>query len=112
MPLESAERRSGGAIGRKLGLVKDRIAEAQSIDPRLKVTETNTKLQGHLLRGLPRVLPKEFVGAVMNIVDTVFVRFVVGVQIAGEQVGIFVTVAKTVTGGNNQLTIRVVVGRL
>ena len=77
MPLESAERRSRRATGRKLGLIEDRIAEAQSINPRLEVGETNTKLQGQLLGRFPGVLPEELVRTVMNIVDAVLVCFLI-----------------------------------
>ncbi len=77
MPLEAAERRSRRATGSELRLVKDRIAEAQSINPRLEVGETNTKLQGQLLGGLPGVLPEELVGTVMNIVEAILVCLIV-----------------------------------
>ena len=83
MPLEAAERRSRSAIGRIRRLVKDRIAEAQSVNPWLEVGETNTKLQGQFPRGLPGVLPEELVRTVMDIIEAILVCLIIAIEIAG-----------------------------
>ena len=92
--------------------IKDGISEAQGIFPRLEVGETNTHFNGQPPGRLPRVLDEKLVGAIVNIVDSVEVRFLILGKITSQQVGILIAVAVSIAGFDLYVSVGVVVRRL
>src|SRR5207244_11617587 len=78
VPIESAEggcpRTACPGIFRR---IKDRIAEAQTVDPRLEVTNAHTVVDGQPLSGLPIVLCEALPGVIRDVVNSIEARLCV-----------------------------------
>ena len=111
MPFEPAIF-DGCAICIIIRLIENRIPEAQAVGPRLEVREAEPHFQSQAPRSLPGVLHEALVGVVGDIVDAVKISLRVVVQIAVEQVGIFVTEGVGVISPHLQIAVAVVIGRL
>src|ERR1700730_12930629 len=82
------QRRATGAV---LRIVKNRIAVAQAIDPRLDVGRAHSQLQCQSARNLPGILDKKLILLVSDVVNPVEGSLLVRVQRTGGQIGISVT---------------------
>src|SRR6516225_9500370 len=71
-----------------------------------------TQLQRQSTGYLPRILDKSFVGVIGDIVDTVKGRLLVGIERAGQKIGVGVPERVRVAHSEFQKTVRVVIGRL
>src|SRR3974377_2116713 len=79
VPFESAVIRGGGTARGVGRLVEDRIAESFPINPRLEMSEADSKVECQSLGQLPVVLDEALIRVIRNVVDSVergFVLFV------------------------------------
>src|SRR2546430_2751921 len=116
VPFESAECRRGCAActtpSRIGGLVEDGVAKILAVNPGRKMAEPHAQFKCQPFGKLPRILEEEVIRRVVDIIDSVEVRFTVITQVAGQQVRVFVSIAERITGRDLQKAVCVVVRRL
>ena len=76
--------------------IENGVAKVLVVNPRCEVREPHSKLKRQFARRLPGILPEELLGVVGNVIESVEIRFVVAVEVTGQQVGILVSKRKRV----------------